>query len=530
MSPITMPPAVPPARVRDSVDNLHGFMLQTAGDAPGAPAVVEPGPTGELTVVTYGELRQRVDEYADAIGALGLDVGDRVILESHTSSTAIAVYLACCVLGLPFIPVSPETPAKRLLAIIDSARPALYLQHEDGGRDGVPPGVGTARFGPAGLRAERAPEPRTRRRREVVGTDPAYIIFTSGTTGRPKGVVMSHRASTAFFRAVHGLGILRPGDRVATASPLQFDFALFDIGITLGSGATLLPIPRERLRWPRRFVGFLRDAGATHVHGVPSIWRPVLRNEPDELATLGLRGVLFSGEQFPMHELRRLRSLAPGARIINCYGPTESMACSFTDVPDPIPDDLELLSIGHAYPGAEMMIADERGRPIERPGVPGEIYLRAPALFSGYWDDPETTARALVRDPLNPASGQIVLRTGDLAHRGPDGELYFRARVDSQVQIRGNRVELTEVERRIAEFPGVGAAAVTVADGGSADPVLCAFVVGAPGEGDLDRPAVRAFCAEALPDYMVPSEIHVVGELPLTENGKVDRALLASTR
>lgn len=341
---------------------------------------------------------------------------------------------------------------------------------------------------------------------------------------------MSHRASTAFFRAVHGLGILRPGDRVATASPLQFDFALFDIGITLGSGATLLPIPRERLRWPRRFVGFLKDAGAMHVHGVPSIWRPVLRNEPDGLAALGLRGVLFSGEQFPMHELRELRSLAPGARIINCYGPTESMACSFTDVPDPIPDDLELLPIGHAYPGAEMMIADERGRPVERPGVPGEIYLRAPALFSGYWDDPDTTARALVRDPLNPASGQIVLRTGDLAHRGPDGELYFRARVDSQVQIRGNRVELTEVERRIAEFPGVGAAAVTVADGGSADPVLCAFVVGAPGAGDPDRLAVRAFCAEALPDYMVPSEIHVVGELPLTENGKVDRALLASTR
>ncbi|TDD30909.1 AMP-dependent synthetase [Actinomadura sp. KC06] len=520
-----------PARVRSSVDNLYGFMMEGADADPGAPAVVEAGaPGGEPGVVTYGELRERVEEYAGVLGGLGLDVGDRVILESDTSSSAIAAYLACCLLGLPFVPVSPETPAKRLLAIIESARPALFLQAEAGVRDGIPPDVGTARFGPDGLRAERPPVPRPRRRREVVATDPAYIIFTSGTTGRPKGVVMSHRAITAFFRAVRRLGLVRPGDRVATTSPLQFDFALFDIGIALGSGATVVPVPRARLRWPRRFLGVLRDTGATHVHGVPSIWRPALRNEPELLGSLGLRGVLFCGEHFPMHELRLLQALSPGTRLVNCYGATESMACSFTDVPAPIPDDLELLSIGFAHPGAEMMIADERGRPIEATGVPGEIYLRSPALFSGYWDDPEATAAALVPDPLNPLSGQVVFRTGDLAHRGPDGELYFRARADSQVQIRGNRVEVAEVERRLAEFPGVGAACAMVlpGDGAGADPVLCAFVAAPPG---LDRMAARSFCAEALPDYMVPQELHiVVGDLPLTENGKVDRTRLAAMR
>ncbi|MFH8468084.1 AMP-binding protein [Streptomyces sp. NPDC017991] len=518
-----------PARVQNTVDNLYRHLMGACEATPDKPAVIELADTGDgVATTSYAQLRERTGTYADALGDLGLDVGDRVVLESDTSASAIALYMACCLLGLPFVPVSPETPTKRLLSIIDSARPALYLQTGRGGRDGIPPEVGTARFGPDGLTVGRAPQPRTRHRREVVPTDPAYIIFTSGTTGRPKGVVMSHRANTAFFRAVLELGLIAPDDRVATTSPLQFDFSLLDIGMALGAGATVVAVPRDRLRWPRRFLGFLRDAGATHVHGVPSIWRPVLRTEPHALAELGLRGVLFCGEEFPLAELRRFQALSPSTRIVNCYGATESMACSFTDVPAPLPADLERLSIGFAHPGAEMMLADERGRPITRPGVVGEIHLRGPSLFSGYWNDPEATRAALVPDPLNPASGQIVFRTGDLAHQGPDGAMYFRSRADSQVQIRGNRVELAEVQRRLMDFPGVAAAVAMVVPGSGADPVLSAFAVMERGAPEPDRRELRAHCAEALPDYMVPQELQVLEELPVTENGKVDHAVLAA--
>lgn len=487
---------------------------------------MERGKDGGLVSVSYRELRTLTDDYADALAGLGLDVGDRVVIEADVSAHSVAALLACATLGLPFIPVSPETPAKRLAAILDSARPALFVQAEAGRREDVP--TGTARIGPGGWRTERAPVPRVRHRREVLGTDSAYIIFTSGTTGRPKGVVMSHSAVLALLTALIGGGLLTGEDRVATTSPLQFDFALFDIGFTLGSGATLVPVPRGELTWPRHLLGFLDEAGVTQVHGVPSIWRPVLRHEPGALSRLAsLRGVLFTGEEFPLPELRQLQQLLPAARFINGYGATESMACSFTEVPNPLPDDRDRLSIGHPLPGFDVTLIGDDGAVVEEPGAVGQIHLRSASLFTGYWDDAEGTARVLIPDPLDPRSGRRVLRSGDLAYRGPDGQLYFVGRADSQVQIRGHRVETKEVERRLLMFPGVTAAVALLLPGTAAEPELHAFVV-TTGDSALDKVKLRHFCAETLPVYMIPHDVHPVDDIPLTVNGKADRAVLAA--
>jgi amino acid adenylation domain-containing protein len=515
-------------RAAGSVENLHGFMLATAQSAPDRAAVVELDEAGGLRTVSYGQLHQQVEGYVAELAELGLDVGDRVLIESNTSANSVAMLLACSSLGLAFIPVSPETPALRLRSIIDSAEPALHLQPDAGKRTDLGEALGTARFGTAGLTVERARLARTRHRTQVLGSDTAYIIFTSGTTGRPKGVVMSQRSVITFFSAIVRQGLLRAEDRVASTSALQFDFALFDIGLTLGSGATLVPVPREQLSWPRRFLGLLREAEVSWVDGVPSIWRPVLRHEPEMLASLTrLRGTLFAGEEFPLPELRDFQRLLPQARVINGYGATESMACSFTEVPNPLPPGLERLSIGHAHEGAEMILLDESGAPIDESGIEGEIYLRSPSLFSGYWDDPDNTRSALVVDPLEPRSGLLVLRTGDLAYRGEQGEMYLCGRVDSQVQIRGNRVELGEVERRLLEFPGVAAAVALVLPRPEGDPLLIAFLVMRSGHA-FDKVGMRAFCTQTLPNYMVPADIREVEELPLTVNGKVDRKLLAS--
>ncbi|MZE81038.1 AMP-binding protein [Streptomyces sp. SID5475] len=503
-------------------------MLAAAGTAPDRPAVVEY--TGEqgLRTTSYRQLAHLVHEYAAGLDGLGLDIGDRVVLESDTSAHAIAALLACSSLGLPFIPVSPETPDERLRTILSTADPALYLRAAGLSRQGLTGRPADGRFGPDGLVIERIPAPRRRHRRESVTTDTAYIIFTSGTTGRPKGVVMSHRAVLSFYRGMLHHGIVTERDRVATTSPLQFDFSLLDIGLALGSGAAVVPVPRSLLRWPSRFLRVLRETGATQVNGVPSIWRQALRHLPDQLARLdSVRGVLFCGEEFPLPELRRLQQLLPQARLVNCYGATESMACSFTDVPDPLTEDTERLSIGFAHPGAEMTVIDELGRPIGEPGVTGEIYLRSPALFTGYWDDPDATRAALVPDPLEPRSGQVVFRTGDLAYRGEHGELYFCGRADSQVQIRGNRVELGEVERRLLEHPGVTAATALVLQPPSGEPELAAFVVPAPGTPPAGQTELTDFCRQTLPGYMVPGTTFTAGELPVTPNGKVDRTALA---
>ncbi|MGW3419384.1 AMP-binding protein [Streptomyces phaeochromogenes] len=399
----------------------------------------------------------------------------------------------------------------------------------NGAPEWLPPETGVVRLGTDAVTVERKPRVGPRRRQEISDTDTAYMIFTSGTTGRPKGVVMSHRGVTSFYRGMLAYSIVGREDRVATTSPLQFDFSLLDIGLALGSGAAVVPVPRDVLRFPRHFLHLLKDAEVTQVNGVPSIWRSVLRHEGEQLAALDrIRGVLFCGEVFPMPELRHLQQLLPAARIVNCYGATESMACSFTDVPRPIPESLEALSIGFAHPGAEMTLVDQAGRPVDESGVVGEIHLRSPALFTGYWGDPEATRAALVPDPLEPRSGQAVFRTGDLARRGDDGELYFCGRADSQVQIRGNRVELGEVERRLLDFPAVTAAAAVVVPGADAaqEGTLSAFVVVESGAAPFDLRELRDFCRLALPAYMIPKAIRTVDRLPVTPNGKTDKAAL----
>jgi acyl-coenzyme A synthetase/AMP-(fatty) acid ligase len=304
---------------------------------------------------------------------------------------------------------------------------------------------------------------------------------------------------------------------------------LLDLGLALGSGAAVVPVPREHLRWPRRFVRFLADAQVSQVNGVPSIWRSVLRHEPQLLAELSrVRGVLYSGERFPLPELAQLREALPQARVVNCFGSTESVACTFTEVPRCQLTSDEQLSIGTAEPGSEIQLVDEGGRPMIRPGVIGEIYLRSPALFTGYWNDAAATAEVLVPDPVDARSGQQVYRSGDLAYWDGTGGLCFVGRADSLVKVRGNRVELGELERTLLRFTGVAAAAAVLVQRPADDPLLAAFVVPVDPATGIDELAANDFCARVLPEYMVPQKVLVLPELPINGNGKVDRLTLAA--
>ncbi|HEY1619887.1 MAG TPA: AMP-binding protein, partial [Streptosporangiaceae bacterium] len=295
------------ARATGLADNLCCFMMAAASAQPDKDAIIESGPDGHTRAISYGELSDLIGVLAAGLEKLGLDVGDRVILEADASASAIAMLLACSLLGLTFIPVSPDTVDSRIQAIIKIAEPVLHLQAEYGGRSGLPAGLGAARFGAGGLITDLAPEPRRRQRREVLPTDPAYIIFTSGSTGVPKGVVMSHRAVIAFYRGVLHQGVVRATDRLAVTSALQFDFSLAGIGTALGAGATVVLMPPDRIGWPKRFVDFMTGHAVTQIHGVPSIWRNLLKDDPGRLAELDqLRLILFAGEEFPLRELRQL--------------------------------------------------------------------------------------------------------------------------------------------------------------------------------------------------------------------------------
>jgi len=496
---------------------LHHHLLQYAKITPNAIAIAPAN-------WTYQKLANYSYEYAEILNNSGLGAGERILLELDPSPEAIALYTACSLLGLVFIPVSPETPKPRIQQILTITEARLHIRTQPGDPNPeILQGIlenQTLKINGNIPMSERSPKA------PVLETDLAYIIFTSGTTGQPKGIMITHRAILAFFRPLVNYCQLKPTERVGTIAPLQFDFSLLDMGLTLGSGATLVQVPRNFLK-PKQLVEYLQKHQVSQMNSVPSLWsKLLLPHASEEIGKLQyLKTIFFAGEAFSIPDLLRLQSLLPHLRIINCFGQSESIACSFTEVPNPLPPDTDNLSIGFAHPGAQMLLLDNQQQEIKEPGKIGEIYLRGANLFSGYWRNPEATAAVLVDNPLRPFSGEKVFRTGDLAYKGKGGELYFVRRRDLQVKIRGNRVELEEVERILTTHPQVTAAAATTKLHEN-DPILVAYIVPQSPQKPPTPQELRLFCGKTLPSYMIPSEIHYLEALPTTINGKIDRKQL----
>jgi amino acid adenylation domain-containing protein len=484
---------------------LHEYLLSSSAD-PDAAAVRD---TTGRCVRTYSQLADDAHAIAAELDRLRAATGDRVLLELRPGPRAVAAILACSMRGAVFVPVDPEAPEGRVRAITEIAGPAVRLY---GGDDG--PVIAAERVGESG-------RPLT-----PLETDIAYIIFTSGTTGRPKGICMSHRAVLAFYRGMNAACPVPVTARLGSVSPLHFDLSLLDLGQALGCGASVVHLDRRLLMSPRRFVSAAATAEITQLNCVPSVWRVLLRHVPDMLPELtGLRATLFAGEVFPIAEARRLQELLPELEMINCFGQSESIASSFLRLPRPLPD-APSLPIGPAHERADFLVLGPSGRPAEA-GETGELYLRGPTLFSGYWRAPEATALALVANPLDPLSPERVFRTGDLLRCEPDGTFSYVGRRDLQVQVLGNRVELEEIERCIGECDGVSEAGVYPDE--SSGNVRLVAVVAARDRG-VTAETLRGFCASRLPSYMVPAEIHMVSALPRTASGKLDRQRFPSVR
>lgn len=505
---------------------LHQFLLQQSKISPDAIAIISAN-----CQWSYQDLAGFADSYADTLDECGLVAGDRVVLMLEPCPQAIALIIACSLLGLVFIPVSPESPLKRVEKILRTTEAKLQITASTN-----QPNInykfqiiqGFLDDSILNLK-DRIPQKSSFSKRPVLESDLAYIIFTSGTTGNPKGIMMTHRAILAFFRALVNYCQLSSKARVGTIAPLQFDFSLLDLGLALGSGATLVQIPRKLALIPPKLLGYLDRHQVTQLNCVPSIWKLLLHYAAKDLAKLQyLQTTLFAGESFPIPDLIKLQSLLPQLKIINCFGQSESIACSFTEVPNSLASDTKI-SIGFAHPGAEMLLLDDERQEINRPDRIGEIYLRGANLFSGYWRDPEATNNALIPNPLNLPSGEKVFRTGDLAYKGLNKELYLVGRRDLQVKVRGNRVELEEVERRLRKHPAISQAAA-IAINVHDNTILAAFLVTDESKAIPTAQQLRFFCQETMLDYMIPSEIHFLDILPTTTNGKIDRQALTKIR
>ena len=458
--------------------------------------------------LTYGALAARAAQLSHALRGRGAAPGARIGLYAPRGVDLLVGMLAILQSGAAYVPLDPAYPAPRLRQIHDLARPLLILAptncHAELAALVATPCVALDADWPAW---PETPPP-------VAGTaaDPAYVIFTSGSSGTPKGVVVSQRNLVHSTSARFAFYADQP-DSFLLLSSYAFDSSVAGIFWTLCRGGTLvLPAPDEE-KDVDRLAALLRTWQVSHTLLLPSLYEILLASAPAaNLASLRL--VIVAGEACSAALVDRHQDVLPGCALYNEYGPTEatvwSTAARLQPGPDPLP-------IGRPIPNMQNYVVDSRLRPLPV-GVPGELLLAGDGVADGYLDRPDLTAERFVDNPFG--SGRAY-RSGDLVRWRDDGQLLFLGRLDRQVKIRGNRVELEEVEAALRGVSAIQDAAV-VARGGAQ---LVAYVVYRPGAA-LPAAQLRRALADRLPDPMVPDLFLPLPGLPRMPNGKVDRGAL----
>jgi amino acid adenylation domain-containing protein len=481
--------------------------------------------------LSYAELDKASNRLANALLANGLRPGDRVGIYMHKSlELGIAIYGALKAGGI-FVPLDPFMPTERLQFILGDCD----IQHVISANAMAP---NLARLSGVfagwvyGVDAEL--ELRTQSWEQInerpddqpdvwiVDQDLAYIMYTSGSTGQPKGMMHSHHGSVSYARwgALHVS--LTASDRVASHAPLHFDLSIFDFFSTSQSGATVVLVPEPVTKFAASWTEYIEKERISVVFTVPFTLIEMLQRGVMEKRDLSsLRWVLFGGEPFPPKHLRALMERLPNVRFTNVYGPAEAPSCTCYDLPVfPEPFD-EPVPIGTVSMNSADLIIDEDDRECEI-GEAGELCIRSSTLTKGYWNRPDLNERVyLFRESFGPFP-DVYFRTGDLVVRHEDGLLRFLGRKDRMVKTRGHRVELDEVEAALAAHADVlEAAAFVVPDDLGSKAILAAVKV-----RDATSAEVGGLLQHArtkLPGYAVPQQLFAMAEFPRTSSGKIDR-------
>nr|WP_244287323.1 amino acid adenylation domain-containing protein [Amycolatopsis rubida] len=465
--------------------------------------------------LTYGELARRAAVVAERLRRIGVEPGDRVALLHPRSLDALVAMVGVLYAGAVYVPLDPACPRQRLQRMAEDADVSVVIAPAE------------VTCGIKGLRAvmPQPPPSETVSRVEDVrtgGDDPACIMFTSGSTGRAKPVLVPHRA---ILRLVidADYATFDPDDRVMAGAPLAFDASTFEIWAALLNGARAVLIGPETLLSPPALREFINSTGITVLFLATALFHQLARTHPGTLEGVGQ--VVVGGDRLDPDMCRRvLRTGAPG-RLVNGYGPTENTVISTAYLIEDVPEGAASVPIGRAINGSSCVVLRSDGT-VADVGETGELYVGGQGLALGYYGDPALTAEKFVRKTVDGHYPTLLYRTGDYVKVLPDGVLDFTGRRDRQVKIRGFRVELTEVEAALRAHPAVGEAVATAeADGGHKR--LVAYVTPSHAGGTMPPGSdLRAEMAARLPDHLLPAAITVLDRLPLSPRGKLDTTRL----
>ncbi len=494
-------------------NTILDYLDQTAQGYPERPAL-----SGESLTLSFSELRERARIIASLLIKKGYSRQSVAILMDKHPDTVCAFFGALYA-GCFYICIDPAFPDARIRAIAERSRARVVICNEKSlPRSALLYGRaeiicleeilgGTADEGALELA-----------RGKIIDTDPAYIVFTSGSTGEPKGVSASHRALLDYAEALCSSLPFDKDTVFGNQAPLYYDAPLKELLPAVCLGASVVFIPHGLFSFPAALLEFIRERGINTLCWAASALAVVSSLGALEKSDLSqLRLVCFGSESFPVGEYKKWREACPNASLVNLYGPTEATGMSTYFICDrPLADD-EPIPIGKPFPNTEILLVNEKG---ERCGVDeeGEIYIRGSCLALGYYGEPEANAASFVQNPLNRAYPERVYRTGDIARYNDRGELVYIGRRDRQIKIMGRRIEPCEIERAAAECKGILLCSVC-ADRERG--YIALFYT-----GEVEERALWRFLSCRLPRFMLPRRCIRLERMPQKENGKLDRARL----
>jgi amino acid adenylation domain-containing protein len=504
------------------------------------------------STITYKRMNVLANQLGHILQKSGAQRGDRIGIYLEKSIDAVVAILGILKAGAVYVPLDPAAPALRVAYIVENCgitclitspkraesidqmftqkcplTTVILMQEDDSSISQQPlsqPAFNTISYQEI-VNCPEAKPPVI----DTIWTDLAYILYTSGSTGNPKGVIISHLNALTFINWAADTFDFSENDVFSSHAPLHFDLSIFDIFVALQAGAEIAIVPEEISYFPFRLVEWIHENRISTWYSVPSILTMMLlKGGLGRFKFEPLRYIIFAGEVFPVKYLKSLMSALPSADYYNLYGPTETNVITYYHVPRLAPELNTPIPIGIPCANMQLFILDNDGALVSETGKEGELYARGTMVARGYWGNSAKTNEVFL-DRFNGAHfGERIYKTGDIVKQDEEGNLLFVGRRDHMIKSRGYRIELGEIENVLYNHPSIKEVAAIAVPEEEIGNRIKAFV--SLKEGEAFEPAVfRSHCAKYLPKYMIPEAFEFCEALPKTSTGKVDKKVLADS-